>query len=133
MAGVSGAGARAGAGGASGGASGAGGASGSAGGGNGGTAGAGGAATLVEMVDLEDVFSGHPVNFALVTRENRQFAAYYDAQRNMTVASRTLGSTTWTVHALADGARLGQPQLRRDGARLGESASTCRATCTTCR
>ncbi|HVR19904.1 MAG TPA: BNR repeat-containing protein, partial [Polyangiaceae bacterium] len=74
------------------------GASGSAGGGSGGSS--GGAATLVEMVDLEDVFSGHPVNFALVTRQNRQFAAYYDAQRNMTVASRTLGSTTWTFKRL---------------------------------
>ena len=73
-------------------------AGGSGGGGAGGKGGAGPA--IVETVDIEDVFSGHPVNFALVTRQNRQFAAYYDAQRNMTVASRTLPSTTWTFKRL---------------------------------
>ena len=40
------------------------------------------------------------MNFALVTRGDRQFAAYYDTNRNMTVASRTLGSTTWTFTRL---------------------------------
>ncbi|HEX6765207.1 MAG TPA: BNR repeat-containing protein [Polyangiaceae bacterium] len=80
---------------------GAGGMAGSPAGGKGGAGGGGGAApTIVEMVDIEDVFSGHPVNFALVTRGNRQFAAYYDTNRNMTVASRTLGSTTWTFKRL---------------------------------
>jgi hypothetical protein len=78
------------------------GAGGMAGSASGGKAGAGGSApTISETVDIEDVFSGHPVNFALVTRENRQFAAYYDTNRNMTVASRTLGSTTWTFKRLA--------------------------------
>lgn len=63
--------------------------------------GAGGsAAVITETVELEDVFSGHPVNFALVTRGTRQFAAYYDAERNMTVASRMLGSSTWTFKRL---------------------------------
>jgi hypothetical protein len=99
------AGARSGAGGASGaaaGGAGAGGAGGTGGqAGSGGKAGSGGAfPAIVETVDIEDVFSGHPVNFALVTRQNRQFAAYYDAERNMTVASRTLGSTTWTFKRL---------------------------------
>jgi hypothetical protein len=78
------------------------GAGGMAGSASGGKAGAGGSApTITETVDIEDVFSGHPVNFALVTRENRQFAAYYDTNRNMTVASRTLGSTTWTFKRLS--------------------------------
>jgi hypothetical protein len=55
---------------------------------------------IAETVDIEDVWSGHPVNFALVTHQDRQFAAYYDANRNMTVASRALGSTTWTFKRL---------------------------------
>jgi hypothetical protein len=77
-----------------------GGTSGTAGSG-GGNAGAGGTGpTITEMVDIEDVWSGHPVNFALVTRGDRQFAAYFDANRNMTVASRMLGSTTWTFMRL---------------------------------
>jgi hypothetical protein len=112
VSGSAGEGGRAGGGGASGGVSGASGVSGmsgvsgagsggGAGSANGGKAGAGGTApTVSEMVDIEDVFSGHPVNFALVTRDTRQFAAYYDADRNMTVASRTLGSTTWTFKRL---------------------------------
>jgi hypothetical protein len=84
-----------------------GGASGSASGGTAGSGGASGASgaggtgtAIDETVDIEDVFSGHPVNFALVTRQDRQFAAYYDEDRNMTVASRTLGSTTWTFTRL---------------------------------
>lgn len=91
----------AGAGGSSGGAGAAGGsgASGSAGdgsGGSAGTAGTGGVATL-EAVDIADVWSGHPVKFALLTHETRQFAAFYDADRNLTVADRTLGSSTWKL------------------------------------
>jgi hypothetical protein len=74
---------------------------GGAGGSTGGKGGSGGAGPAVfETVDIEDVFSGHPVNFALVTRGNRQFAAYYDSERNMTVASRMLPSTTWTFKRL---------------------------------
>lgn len=54
----------------------------------------------IETLDIADVWSGHPVAFALVTRNNRQFAAYYDSQRRMTVASRTLGSTAWSYKVL---------------------------------
>jgi hypothetical protein len=34
--------------------------------------------------------------FSLVTKGNRQFAAFYAANQQMTVVSRTLGATTWT-------------------------------------
>lgn len=45
------------------------------------------------------MWSGHPVGFAFVTREDRQFVAFYDDQRRMTVAARKLGSSDWqTVH-----------------------------------
>jgi hypothetical protein len=57
-------------------------------------------ATVIENLDVADVWSGHPVAFALITRNSRQYVAYYDANRNMTVASRALGSTTWTYKVL---------------------------------
>jgi hypothetical protein len=50
--------------------------------------------------DLEPVWSGHPVGFCLVTHAPFQFAAYYDAERRMTVAQRRLGDTKWTFERL---------------------------------
>jgi hypothetical protein len=55
---------------------------------------------VAEVIDIADVWSGHDVEFSLVTRGERQFAAYYDAERRMTVASRSLGSTQWQTVTL---------------------------------
>jgi hypothetical protein len=63
----------------------------------GGTAGTAGAGTIVEALDIADVWSGHPVKFALLTHETRQFAAFYDDDRILTIADRTLGSSTWKL------------------------------------
>jgi hypothetical protein len=76
-------------------ASGSGGTAGSSEGGEGGVTGGDGPHTL-EEITLENVWSGHPVFFALVTHGTRQYAAYYDAERNMTVASRSLGESSFT-------------------------------------
>ncbi|MEI6608026.1 MAG: BNR repeat-containing protein [Verrucomicrobiota bacterium] len=51
-------------------------------------------------IDIEPVWSGHGVGFCLLTRHQRQFAAYYDAKRQLTVAQRELGSATWTFTKL---------------------------------
>jgi BNR repeat-containing family member len=56
--------------------------------------------TVVETLDLLDVWSGHPVDFALLTQGDQQFAAFFDANRQMTVAQRTLGSMTWAFFRL---------------------------------
>src|SRR5215831_19356468 len=56
--------------------------------------------TVIETLDVTDVWSGHPVAFSLVTRGDQQLAAFYDANRQMTVAQRTLGSSTWKMVAL---------------------------------
>ena len=48
------------------------------------------------MLDIGDVWSGHPVGFALVTTATRQYVAYYDTNRDLTVAQRALTSDTWT-------------------------------------
>jgi hypothetical protein len=53
-----------------------------------------------EKLDIEQVWSGHPVGFCLLTHAPHQFVAYYDAQRRMSVAQRTLASTNWTITKL---------------------------------
>jgi hypothetical protein len=58
-------------------------------------------APQVEMcLEVSPVWSGHPVGFFLLTKGNRQYAAFYDQQRRMTVAMRTLASKKWNYHRL---------------------------------
>ncbi|NLS93995.1 MAG: hypothetical protein GXX96_17690 [Planctomycetaceae bacterium] len=56
--------------------------------------------TLAESVDVAPVWAGHPVSFCLLTDGDRQFVAYYDAERQLTVASRRLDSSDWTTKVL---------------------------------
>ncbi len=51
-------------------------------------------------IDIEPVWSGHHVGFCLLTRHKRQFAAYYDAKRQLSVAQRVLGDAAWTITKL---------------------------------
>ena len=51
--------------------------------------------TVDQVLDVAPVWAGHPVGFCLLTRGDHQFAAFYDAQRRMTVASRLLSDKTW--------------------------------------
>lgn len=52
------------------------------------------------MLDVAEVWSGHPVRFALVTSGTHQYAAYYAANQNLTVAARDLASETWEYKEL---------------------------------
>lgn len=52
-------------------------------------------AAVVRVIDVAPVWSGHPVRFDLLTEGNRQFVAFYDDQRRMTVGVRTLDSRDW--------------------------------------
>lgn len=54
----------------------------------------------VRVVDIEPVWSGHPVNFTLLTHGDVQFAAFYDASRQMTLAQRKIGSSEWQLKKL---------------------------------
>jgi hypothetical protein len=58
------------------------------------------ASHAVEQIPVEPVWSAHPVGFCLLTRPPFQFVAYYDAQRRMSVAQRSLDSTNWTITKL---------------------------------
>jgi len=51
---------------------------------------------LVERLDVAPVWSGCPVGFAMLTHSNRQFLAYYSAERVMTLAQRELNTNVWT-------------------------------------
>jgi hypothetical protein len=54
------------------------------------------AANAGEMaIDVAPVWAGHPVGFALLTHGDKQYAAFYDAGRKLTVASRELSETKW--------------------------------------
>jgi hypothetical protein len=55
---------------------------------------------IEEVCDISRVPASFPVGFALLTHGNQQFVAYYDAEKNMTVASRSLDSKTWDYKVL---------------------------------
>jgi hypothetical protein len=62
-----------------------------------------GAATsqaAMEISPVEKVWSGHSVKFALAVSDTTIFAAYYDARRRLTVASRPRQSPQWTYQKL---------------------------------
>ena len=52
------------------------------------------------VIDIEPVWSAHPVGFSLLTHGRRQYVAYYDANRQMTVAQRKLDSNEWVFTRL---------------------------------
>jgi hypothetical protein len=54
----------------------------------------------VEKIDIAKVWAGHPVNFAIRTKNNLQCVAYYDTAQQMIIAARTLGETTWKYTSL---------------------------------
>jgi hypothetical protein len=52
---------------------------------------------IMSSLLLGVVWAGHPVRFDLLTHGDRQFVAYYDDERKMTVAMRDLDEDTWTI------------------------------------
>lgn len=60
------------------------------------------AAVVVETLDVAPVWSAHPVGFCLLTGGGKQFVAFYDAERKMTVAERELTSRKWNLHVLPE-------------------------------
>ncbi len=55
---------------------------------------------VVAKLEVSSVWSGHPVGFCLLTDPPHQYAAYYDAQRRMTVAYRKLDEPKWRYQVL---------------------------------
>lgn len=55
---------------------------------------------IAETLEVSQVPADFRVGFSLLTTADRQYAAYYDAQRRMTVASRPLDSSEWDYQTL---------------------------------
>jgi hypothetical protein len=55
---------------------------------------------LKKSLDVATVPAGFPVGFCLLTGGPRQYVAYYDQQRRMTIASRTVDSDSWQFQVL---------------------------------
>ncbi len=51
--------------------------------------------TVEAALEVDRVWSGHPVGFALLTHKNRQFVAFYDEYRHLTIAARRLEEKIW--------------------------------------
>ncbi len=56
--------------------------------------------TIEKSLEIGRALSDFPVGFCLLTAGRDQFVAYYDENRNMTVASRTLDSDQWQYRIL---------------------------------
>jgi len=55
---------------------------------------------ILEKIPVERIWPGTQVGYSLLTHENHQFIAYYDENRQMTVAQRLLDSKDWTFKKL---------------------------------
>ena len=56
--------------------------------------------TIVQTIKIDSVWAGHPVGFCLYTHGNRQYIAYYNANRNMVVGQRNLNEDSFQLHIL---------------------------------
>ena len=57
-------------------------------------------AAITDRLEVDSVWAANKVSFDLQTVGNRQYVAYYNKKRMMTVAVRELGSTVWTKKEL---------------------------------
>lgn len=57
--------------------------------------------SVLQVLDVAAAWSGHSVGYCLLTKNERQYVAYYDHQRRMTVAMRDLGSAEWVFTRLS--------------------------------
>ena len=56
--------------------------------------------TILETLTVDSVWAGHPVGFCLYTHENRQYIAYYNANRNTVVGQRNLDQDKFDLYVL---------------------------------
>ncbi len=58
------------------------------------------AETIEQVIEIDSVWAGHPVRFCLLTHENRQYIAYYNADRHMVVGQRNLDEENFSLHIM---------------------------------
>lgn len=55
---------------------------------------------VVQTIAIDKVWAGHPVGFALLTRDKRQYIAYYNSDRRMVVGQRNVSDKNFSLHVL---------------------------------
>jgi hypothetical protein len=55
---------------------------------------------IVQTIKIDSVWAGHPVGFCLYTHGNRQYIAYYNAERRTVVGQRNLNENEFQLHVL---------------------------------
>ena len=58
------------------------------------------AESIEQVIAIDSVWAGHPVGFCLYTHENRQYIAYYNANRNLVVGQRNLNEDKFQLHIM---------------------------------
>ena len=58
--------------------------------------------TIERILALDSVWSGHPVGFCLLTQDDRQYIAYYNASRNMVVGQRKLTDDHFSLYVMPE-------------------------------
>jgi hypothetical protein len=56
--------------------------------------------TIEQVIEIDAVWAGHPVRFCLLTHGNRQYIAYYNADRYMVVGQRNLDEDNFSLHIM---------------------------------
>lgn len=56
--------------------------------------------TIEQVIKIDSVWAGHPVGFSLLTDGNRQYIAYYNAERSMVVGQRNLDEDEFSLHTM---------------------------------
>jgi hypothetical protein len=55
---------------------------------------------IEQVIKIDKVWAGQPVGFCLLTHENRQYIAYYNAERSMVVGQRDLDEDEFSLHVM---------------------------------
>ena len=57
--------------------------------------------TVLQISEIDSVWAGHRVGFCLYTESDRQYIAYYNANRNMIVGQRNINEANFSLHQMA--------------------------------
>ncbi len=56
--------------------------------------------SVIRVIAINKVWAGHPPGFSLLTSKNRQYIAYYNADRNMVAGQRNLTDSKFSLSIL---------------------------------
>jgi hypothetical protein len=61
--------------------------------------------SIEQIIEIDSVWAGHPVGFCLYSHENRQYIAYYNANRNLVVGQRNLDDKNFELYLMSPTSR----------------------------